>query len=321
MMIRSFFVRFRSLLNHPVYRQNRLQVLARAVAWTFHCVLHIPARAKFVRWNFTLYLPAKWRGGGCTAPYVFREHYEPELLLLEQFLEPGMVFVDGGANTGVFSFTAARLVGPSGHVFTFEPGSTCFHALERSKKLNGFHQIHLAHQALSDKTGTARLYHHLGQENAFTLGVDETAPYDEVAVITLDDVAKQESVDRVDFIKLDVEGAEELVLRGAQNVLKRWRPVVLFEVNLDASRRMNLAPDGACEFLRSLGYELFSFDDNHDLVAAGELPAQVANRFAIPSESPAMQSVGATVNRRNNNATARNLPPSNIRAELEAVSS
>ncbi|HEY2881364.1 MAG TPA: FkbM family methyltransferase [Pirellulales bacterium] len=319
-MLRSFMVRFRSLLNHPVYRQNRLQVFGRAVAWTFHCVLRIPARAKFKRWNYTLYLPAKWRGGGCTAPYVFREHYEPELLLLEQFLEPGMVFVDGGANTGVFSFTAARMVGPEGHVFTFEPGSTCFHALERSKKLNGFNQIHLAQQALSDHSGTARLYHHLGQENAFTLGVDENAPYDEVSIVSLDEVAKQQNLERVDFIKLDVEGAEELVLRGAQNVLKRWRPVVLFEINLDAARRMKLAPDGACELLHSLGYELFSFDDNHDLVAAGELPTQVANRFAIPSESPAMQLIGAGADRKAVGADIHDSPLSRKNVELEAVS-
>ena len=182
----------------------------------------IPARPKFRRWNYRLYLPAKWRGGGSTSPYLFREHYEPELMLLERFLKPGMVFVDGGANTGVFAFTAARLVGPTGRVLAFEPGSACFAALTQSRALNQFEQLRLVNKALSDQSGTARLYHCMGQENAFSLGAENGATFDEISTTTLDEIAQAEQLPRVDFIKLDVEGAEELVLRGAKQVLETF---------------------------------------------------------------------------------------------------
>src|SRR5215831_622069 len=149
--------RLSELRKHPGYRQNPPVVLGRAAAWAVHCLFGIPAQAKFRRWDFRLHLPAKWRGGGSTSPYLFRELYEPELVLLERFLKPGMTFVDGGANTGVFSFTAARLVGETGRVLAFEPGGSCYSALQRSVELNGFRHVTLRQQALSDHSGTARL--------------------------------------------------------------------------------------------------------------------------------------------------------------------
>ncbi len=281
-LARKFTDRFRMLHEHPAFRRHRVRVLGRAAAWSLHCLLRIPARAKFRRWNYRLHLPPKWRGGGSTSPYLFREDYEPELMLLEQYLKPGMVFVDGGANTGVFSFTAARLVGREGRVLAFEPGARCFDALRISQELNSFEHMKIINQALSDQSGRARLYHCLGQENSFSLGVDGNAASDEITTVTLDEIAKREQIARIDFIKLDVEGAEELVLRGAQAVLDKWRPIVLFEVNREAAGRLNLNADGACQLLRDHGYELFSLDDELRLTQAVVLPDGVRNLLAMP---------------------------------------
>lgn len=289
-MLRRLVSRVNTLLRHPVARRNPSLTLWRAGAWTLHCLLKIPARPRFRRWNFRLYLSPRWRGGGCTAPYVFREHYEPELILLERYLKPGMVFVDGGANTGVFTFTAARLVGPSGTVLAFEPGRACFADLTKSNAINGFKQVRLRLQALSDRCGTARLYHRLGQENAFTLGADESATFDEVETVALDEVVRAERLPRIDFIKLDVEGAEELVLRGAKEVLRRWRPVVLFEVFADAVLPLNLSVDGACRLLEKYGYQLLQMDDRGELSATEQLPQQWGNVLALPTERLASRS-------------------------------
>jgi FkbM family methyltransferase len=276
--------RFQRLLRHPVFRRQPLLTSWRAAMWSAHCLLRIPARSKFRRWNYRLYLPAKWKGGGATSPYLFRELYEPELMLLERFLQPGMVFVDGGANTGVFTFTAASIVGEKGRVLSFEPGAVCFDALKKSTALNRFSQVQPRQQALSDRTGIARFYHHHDQENSFSLGGDDAATFDEVSTITLDEVADVEQLPRVDFIKLDVEGAEELVLRGAKDVLTRWQPVVLFEINLDAIQRLNLQPDGACRVLKEFGYELFHMEDDGVLTASEEIPDRLGNLLAIPAK-------------------------------------
>jgi FkbM family methyltransferase len=301
-MLRQLFSRFQRLREHPIYRQNRFLILWRAGLWSLHCLFGVPARAKFARWNFRLYLPAKWRGGGCTSPYVFREHYEPELMLLERFLQPGMVFVDGGANTGVFTFVAARLVGPLGQVLSFEPGAGCFQALRRSLELNQLKNICLNNSALSDHTGTARLYHLLGQENAFSLAAAENVDFDEVPIATLDDVVRMHQLTHVDFIKLDVEGAEELVLRGAREVLDRWQPVVLFEVNIDATHGMKLSPDGACRLLTESGYQLYALAENGELTETNRLPQQVGNLLALPaklSTTPLAKSLDAELVRSN----------------------
>jgi FkbM family methyltransferase len=284
MPLKHLVEQFSKLQHHPVYQQHRARVLWRAGAWAVHCLLRIPGRPKFRRWNYRLYLPPRWSGGGCTSPYLFREQYEPELMLLERYLKPGMVFIDGGANTGVFAFTAARLVGSTGRVLAFEPGAMCFDALLRSQALNEWPYISVHQQALSDRCGKARLYHHLGQENAFSLGSDENTSFDEVAIISLDEVVKTERLARVDFIKLDVEGAEELVLRGAKEVLQQWRPVVLFEVNLDAIKLLHLQQDGACQLLKEYGYRLLQCDARGGLHAEIRMPQHVGNLLAVPEE-------------------------------------
>jgi len=279
--------RFRELRSHPGYRHNPPLVLARAASWWIHCRLGLAGRAKFRRWDFTLYLPPKWHGGGSTSPFLFREHYEPELMLLEQFLRPGMTFVDGGANTGVFTFAAARLVGKEGCVLAFEPGRHCFDALEYSVALNGMDHVVLHRSALADSTSRAKLFHHFGQDNSYSLGGDiddGDIPCEEVNTITLQDALDGSKRNHVDFIKLDVEGAEELVLRGSDEILARCRPVVLFEVNPEACQRLHLKPEGARDLLADHGYEFHAVGSDGQLyVHRG--PVGFGNLLAIHKAS------------------------------------
>jgi FkbM family methyltransferase len=278
--------KFSELRQHPGYRRNPPLVLWRAAAWAAHCLLRLPARAKFRRWDFRLYLPPKWRGGGCTSPYLFREEYEPEVKLLERYLNSGMTFIDGGANTGVFTFTAAHLVGPTGRVVAFEPGDSCFAALTQSVKLNDANHVTVRQQAISDRIGTARFYHHSGQENSFSLGGAKDVNFEEVETTTLDTVAAELNLDRVDFIKLDVEGAEELVFRGGLDILTKHRPLLLFEVNPEAAARLSLDTEGACHVLSELNYKFFRMADDGRLlnVAAAD---EFGNLLAIPAEKTA----------------------------------
>ncbi len=147
-MFKRLRSRWKELSKHPAYRRNRACVLGRTIKWALHCLFRISAHARFRRWNFSLYIPPIWKGGGCTTPFIFREDYSPELLVLERFLEPGMTFVDGGANIGIYTFVAASLVGPQGHVLACEPGEQCFQAMERSRELNKCLQVILRRQGI-----------------------------------------------------------------------------------------------------------------------------------------------------------------------------
>ena len=175
-------------------------------------------------------LPARWKGVEKLI-FVFRENYESELKYLEAILSSGETFVDVGANIGIYTLAGSRIVGRSGRVIAFEPSVQSFPILRENICLNGLTNVQAFRVALLDKTGDAFLYH--GEDpgkNSF--GSD---PYAErrgemVEARSLDEALDLASIQSVDVIKIDVEGAEELVLLGAKRVVHAHRPIVLFEL-------------------------------------------------------------------------------------------
>jgi FkbM family methyltransferase len=191
--------------------------------------------------------------------YALRGRYEAELLHLHRFLSPDMIVIDGGSNCGIYTVVAAKLVGPSGVIFSFEPGKEAFYALETNVHLNGLSNVRTYHAALSDGPGTGVLYHHPEGPNSFSLGPPDTgkSASEDVTLRSLDQVMPKELVPRIGLIKLDVEGAEELVLRGARYILAHSHPIVIFEMHSTAARRLGLDPTDSWRILSSLGYKFF----------------------------------------------------------------
>ena len=279
--------RFNELRRHPAYRRNPHLIWGRVFCWVGHCALQVPARAQFKRWDFTIIIPPKWSGGGGTQPFLFREYFQPGLLLLERFLNPGMTFVDAGANTGSYTFTAARLVGPAGKVLAFEPGIQSFVALQKSLELNRFEQVVLRRQALSDRTGSAMLYHIKGKENQFGLGpsVDPDIGFEDIETITLEQALTELGLRRIDFLKLDVEGSQELILRSSRKLLSDCNPIMLIENNPSACRRLNLDPEGTWQLLCELYYGFFNSNDSGQVYPIAN-PRGFRNLLAVYEESP-----------------------------------
>lgn len=191
--------------------------------------------------------------------------YEPELMVaLRPHLRPGGVFVDAGANLGVFTLFAAARVGPAGRVLAFEPSGREFAQLERNVALNGLGQVSLHRAALGEAAGEAELRvaeeGHAGHNtlgSGFAYDVAEAAR-ERVAVVRLDDALA--GMERCDAIKLDIEGAELRALRGAAETLARLRPVLAVEMS-----GASLAANGASvaevmRFLDAAGYDAFDID-------------------------------------------------------------
>jgi FkbM family methyltransferase len=230
-----------------------------------------------------MHLPPNWRGVAKLI-YAFRDHYEPELLYLERVLSPGKVFVDAGANFGIYTLLASKIVGEAGRVISFEPSSRVFPVLQRNIALNGFKNVLAFHVALTDKPGRARLYYHaavgcdsLGKDASF----EQDARAEDVSTESLDNVLKQSSVGRVDVIKMDVQGAEELALRGAIEIVTSTRPVVIFELFPEGAASLGLSPNGAWNFLEGHGYEFFIVDERGTVSRLLSPPPTVANVLAI----------------------------------------
>jgi len=277
----EYFFSLHGFKKHPVL------TLWRAAAWRVHCFLGIPATVRISRWNATLTLPPEWSGAGATLFYVVREYYEPELTFLDRFLHTGETFVDAGANCGVYTMAAASITGEKGLVLAFEPGREVFSALKRSASRNGGRQIRLFEIGLSNVSGAAQLYSHPHGASSFSLGnADGSGSSSTIEVKKLDDVLDAEGVKNVDCIKMDVEGAEELILQGATKLFDRCKPRVIFEINPTAIAALNLKHDGAWRFLEIRGYNFCTIDEEGVITPLKEPPAD-GNVIALPAGEPA----------------------------------
>lgn len=186
-----------------------------------------------------VYGPSVRNFGGKFVKDLMLGIYEPSTTrLLKNELKPGMTFIDIGANVGLFTLLAARLVGPKGHVHAFEPAPENLRWLKENISLNPLKNVTPHSQAVSDCSGIANL--RLGRESGLHSLLRPkvlTGRSVDVPTIRLDDfldtVGKRlKRHVRPDFIKMDIEGAEPLALRGMQNLLKSPGPLrMVLELN------------------------------------------------------------------------------------------
>jgi FkbM family methyltransferase len=160
-------------------------------------------------------------------------HYElGTTRLLRRLLERQRVFFDVGANIGYHTFLAAALLEGRGAVHAFEPWPEVFDDLAVNARLNGFRCLEVHRAALADRDGDLPLFAPEDAEwtTASLLPDDTRRACDLVPALRFDTFCKQRRLERVDVMKIDVEGAELQVLRGMGNLLSRWQPDMILEV-------------------------------------------------------------------------------------------
>lgn len=189
------------------------------------------------------------------------------LKCIRQYLLSDMTFVDAGANQGEVSLFAARRL-HSGRVIAFEPDTANYQRLLDNVKLNELANVLARNHCLGETPGEAQLFvphnestHHVrgwneGLSSMFSPQAGASAKCT-VAVQPLDDVVAELSVDSIDLLKIDVEGAELSVLKGSCESLRRFRPMVVIEINSETFGLAGYAPHNVCDFLCKLGYEGF----------------------------------------------------------------
>ncbi|MEO1065184.1 MAG: FkbM family methyltransferase [Actinomycetota bacterium] len=206
--------------------------------------------------------------GGSNPAYVVGTNERPVQEALEQLLEPGSTCYDVGANIGYFTLLASRLVGPAGRVVAFEPAPENLAVLAGNVERNGADNVLLSSRAVSRSTGADRLQlasfsggHSLVEAAGGNTGV---APL--VETVALDDFVDTAGVPRPDLVKIDVEGAELLVLEGMTRLLGEGGPIVLVEADGadEAEHDRRLAP--ISELLTDRGYRLERLEDSYPTI-------------------------------------------------------
>jgi FkbM family methyltransferase len=193
-----------------------------------------------------------------------------EARLVTRFLQPGMVFLDVGANFGQYTLLAADRVGPAGQVHSFEPSGRMFGELSFNVELNRLGtRCTLNHVAVSESEGTARLSKYAaGAEVYGSIGKQQwegqsIVGYEEVATCTLDQYVIERGIRHVDLIKMDIEGAELLALRGAEALLGRVdAPAIVLEMADINTVGFGYTAMDAWNYLESHGYRLFAFESH-----------------------------------------------------------
>ena len=181
--------------------------------------------------------------------------WEPEVVdAIERNVTRGMTAIDVGAHGGFYSLLFSKMVGTEGRVFAFEPLPANIRVLEENILLNDIHNIYSRHEAVADISGklTFQFPHHNLSLVAGPVAAGDSLGTFLVPCISLDDFMRQECVS-VDFIKMDVEGAETDVLRGARNLLNAFHPCMMIELH-DDDKHAGAHP--AVVLLEDAGYRI-----------------------------------------------------------------
>ncbi len=163
--------------------------------------------------------------------------YESHLTaVFERYCTPGMTVVDVGANLGYYSLLASKLVGESGRVIALEPNSENCRLLLSSLRLHGTGNVQLVPVAADTATGWAYYSTHVGSNGGLIDDRDLLAhPGVVVPTFRLDDIVDGP----VGFLKMDVEGAEGRVVKGATRLIERDRPVITTELKEEMLQRVS----------------------------------------------------------------------------------
>ena len=272
--------RVRRFLQKP--RQEKVRSLCLRWVSTFPKI-PVPIRLPFGAWWLA-------RNDHVSQPIIEGKFEAAELAFLNRFLRQGMTVLDLGAHHGFYTLLASKRVGNTGNVFSFEPSARERKALRLHLKLNRCKNVAIQEMALGDQNMKTDLY----VVEGWAAGCNSLRPPDVAArtspvpvrVVRLDDWLADHKIDQVDFIKLDVEGGELDVIKGATNLLERRpRPVILAEVQDIRTLAWGYKAKDVINYLRDRGYTWFRISENGSTEELDIVQHEFDGNFvAVPEE-------------------------------------
>lgn len=214
--------------------------------------------------------------------------------LFKKMVKEGMVVVDIGANIGYYSLIAARLVGSSGMVYAFEPELTTYDLLCKNIELNKYSNVIPIQKAASNKNGKRGLWcdkinfasPSFSRDNVLVFSRDKVLENDsfvEVETVTLDDFFRNTVQNsRVDIVKIDAEGAEELIINGAKQTLESNNLKIIMEFWPLALRNLGTDPLELLHKLQEYGFKIMFINEVKQVLQPIEEIIRFCGREWIP---------------------------------------
>ncbi len=226
---------------------------------------------------------------------IFTKQFEKqEIDSFQRIIKPGMTIVDAGANIGLYSLIASQLIGSKGRVFSFEPSKETFQRLTDNIKLNGFNNITPFNNGLGDKPNEKLILRQdIGNEDAERYlfpnnkspdvkleNMNTIQTEEEVIIDTLDNCLKNLNIPKINFLKIDTEGYEYYILKGAKTILQNSPEIIIFmECTELGTSRASTTQKEVFTILKDHDLNIFYwdilkrdwFDDEAGVYKAGEI--------------------------------------------------
>lgn len=170
----------------------------------------------------------------------------------------GMVFFDVGANIGYYTIQAAARVGDNGGVYSFEPVRSTFEKLQKNILINSFRNVSANRLIIYEKECEMEIMPgdngNTGSAKIPPKGVVSKMNAEKVKAVTLDGFVEKKGVEKIDLIKIDVEGSELSVLRGMKNILEKMSPRLLIELTENTLKAHGTSCREVLQYLKDSGY-------------------------------------------------------------------
>jgi FkbM family methyltransferase len=192
---------------------------------------------------------------------VYGVHEPLETEIVKRLIKQGDIVLDIGANIGYYTLLFAKLVGPQGKVFAFEPAPSNYALLERNVEINGYKNVVLVQKAVSNRTMKVKLYLSASSIGDHRIYQEDGRQFVEVEAVSLDDFFRYYG-GRIDFIKMDIQGAEFVAFQGMLNLLKKNKSVQLItEYAPSWIKRSGSDPEDYLKLLTKQGFELYEINE------------------------------------------------------------
>ncbi len=191
---------------------------------------------------------------------------EDESEFLRSIAESGMKVIDVGANVGIYTVLLGKAIRPFGHIWSFEPYQPVASYLKRNIEMNELDNVTVIEKAVAEKEGVLDFHIFSDGDDVYnSLGAAER-PEEQlyavrkipVSVTTLDTVADETGIEKIDILKIDVEGAEEWVLKGAERLIRRSPNLqIVMELYEPSVQQCGCSIKRLIELLGSWGFSMF----------------------------------------------------------------